>query len=416
MPMISHKFLTRLVASAAFGLALSTATVGPTFAQSAFSPAVTVNDRVVTHYEIEQRALLLSLMNTPGDKRKVAKEQLIEDRLKQEAAEIIGIMPSEEGIQAGLVEFSKRTNLKPEDLIKALEAEGVSEQTLRAFLIAELSWRGVIQSRFAGRVQISEAEIDRAIASNSGAGGINVLLSEIVIPVTPQTNDQVQSLALQISEIRSQTEFEAAAVRYSQASTKDQGGKIDWISITKLPAPLRPMIMGLAQSEVTPPISLPNSVALFQMRGMQETGGSSPSYSAIDYAAYYLPGGRSAETLQLAKELRDRVDTCDDLYGEAYGQSKDVLDRQAVAPSKVPRDYALELAKLDENEISTSLTRPTSAGGQALVVLMLCGRTAVTGEEVSREDVASALRSQRYESYSNGYLEQLRADALIYEK
>ncbi|WP_246059044.1 peptidylprolyl isomerase [Shimia litoralis] len=414
--MISHKFLTRLVASAAFGLALSTATVGPTFAQSAFSPAVTVNDRVVTHYEIEQRALLLSLMNTPGDKRKVAKEQLIEDRLKQEAAEIIGIMPSEEGIQAGLVEFSKRTNLKPEDLIKALEAEGVSEQTLRAFLIAELSWRGVIQSRFAGRVQISEAEIDRAIASNSGAGGINVLLSEIVIPVTPQTNDQVQSLALQISEIRSQTEFEAAAVRYSQASTKDQGGKIDWISITKLPAPLRPMIMGLAQSEVTPPISLPNSVALFQMRGMQETGGSSPSYSAIDYAAYYLPGGRSAETLQLAKELRDRVDTCDDLYGEAYGQSKDVLDRQAVAPSKVPRDYALELAKLDENEISTSLTRPTSAGGQALVVLMLCGRTAVTGEEVSREDVASALRSQRYESYSNGYLEQLRADALIYEK
>ena len=414
--MISHKFLTRLVASAAFGLALSTATVGPTFAQSAFSLAVTVNDRVVTHYEIEQRALLLSLMNTPGDTRKVAKEQLIEDRLKQEAAEIIGIMPSEEGIQAGLVEFSKRTNLKPEDLIKALEAEGVSEQTLRAFLIAELSWRGVIQSRFAGRVQISEAEIDRAIASNSGAGGINVLLSEIVIPVTPQTNDQVQSLALQISEIRSQTEFEAAAVRYSQASTKDQGGKIDWMSITKLPAPLRPMIMGLAQSEVTPPISLPNSVALFQMRGMQETGGSSPSYSAIDYAAYYLPGGRSAETLQLAKELRDRVDTCDDLYGEAYGQSKDVLDRQAVATSKVPRDYALELAKLDENEISTSLTRPTSAGGQALVVLMLCGRTAVTGEEVSREDVASALRSQRYESYSNGYLEQLRADALIYEK
>lgn len=283
-------------------------------------------------------------------------------------------------------------------------------------MIAELSWRGVIQSRFAGRVQISEAEIDRAIASNSGAGGINVLLSEIVIPVTPQTNDQVQSLALQISEIRSQAEFEAAAVRYSQASTKDQGGKIDWISITKLPAPLRPMIMGLAQSEVTPPISLPNSVALFQMRGMQETGGTSPSYSAIDYAAYYLPGGRSAETLQLAKELRDRVDTCDDLYGEAYGQSKDVLDRQAVAPSKVPRDYALELAKLDENEISTSLTRPTSAGGQALVVLMLCGRTAVTGEEVSREDVASALRSQRYESYSNGYLEQLRADALIYEK
>ncbi len=407
--MMAFRVLSRLIGATTLCLGLvSTAT-----AQSAFSPAIVVNDKAITYFEIEQRTLLLTLMNSQGDLRKQSREKLIDERLQNSAAQLIGIRPSEEGVQAGITQFAKRANVEPDQLIEILAREGVAEETLRDFVYASIAWNGVIQSRYGGNVQISEAEIDRAIASNSGAGGINVLLSEIVIPVTPQTRGQVSAIANQLSNISNQADFEAAAKKYSQAATAASGGKLNWLSITKLPANLRPSIMALNPNEVTAPVPLPNAIALFQMRGKAEASTPAPNYSAIDYSVLKLPGGRSAETLQLANEIKGRIDTCDDLYGEARVYPEEYLQRQSVAPGKVPRDIALELARLDDNEISTSLTRVTTADQPLLLMVMLCGRTAQLGEEVSRGDVATALRGQRLQSFADGYLAQLKADATI---
>ncbi|MBR9841851.1 MAG: peptidylprolyl isomerase [Rhodobacteraceae bacterium] len=404
--------LSALVTTLALSLCLST----QASAQSAFSPAVFVGEKVVTYFEIEQRTLLLSLMNFPGDARKEARKQLVDERLQLIAADLMGIAPSEEGMENGIASFAKRFNMEPEQLLETVKSAGLAEESLRAFLYARIAWQGVVQTRFGGSVQVTEEEVNRAIASNTGAGGVNVLLSEIIIPVTPQTAEEVRALALQLSQINSQTAFEEAAKTYSQSATKDDGGRLDWLSITKLPAQLRPILMGLGPGEVSDPIPLPNATAVFMMRGKRETNVPAPRYSAIDYAAYMIPGGYSETALQTAAEMKGRVDTCDDLYGEAFGKPEGILDRQAVTPGKLPRDYALELAKLDEGEVSTSLTRKTSDGGQALVFLMLCGRSAEPGEEISREDVAMALRNQRLISFADGYLEQLRAETTIVEK
>lgn len=408
--MTAHRFFSRLLATAVLGLTMVSS---PALSQSAFSPAAYVNDKVVTYFEIEQRALLLTIMNAPGDPREEALEMLIDERLHAGAAEIIGISPSEEGLQAAIADFAKTSNMTPEDLIKALEREGVSEETLRDFLFARILWQGVVQTRFGSNVQITEAEIDRAIASNTGAGGLNVLLSEIVIPVTPQTFAQVQVLADQLSQIETQADFEVAAKKYSQSATKDDGGRLDWLSITKLPPQLRPEIMALGPNEVTKPMQLPNAIALFQMRRKAEAGTRSPVYSAIDYSVLKLPGGRTEENLKTVAGIRARIDTCDDLYGEAREFPAEYLERSSVAPSKIPRDVGLELAKLDRNEVSTALTRTTTGGQPWMLFVMLCGRTAQLGEEISREDVAASLRSQRLQSFANGYLEELRSDSTI---
>lgn len=413
--MNAPRALTRLSALVAT-LALSLSLSAPVSAQSAFSPAVFVGEKVVTYFEIEQRTLLLSLMNFPGDARKEARKQLVDERLQLIAADLMGIAPSEEGMENGIASFAKRFNMEPEQLLETVKSAGLAEESLRAFLYARIAWQGVVQTRFGGNVQVTEEEINRAIASNTGAGGVNVLLSEIIIPVTPQTTEEVRALALQLSQINSQAAFEEAAKTYSQAATKDNGGRLDWLSITKLPAQLRPTLMALGPGEVSDPIPLPNATAVFMMRGKRETNVPAPRYSAIDYAAYMIPGGYGESALKTAAEMKGRVDTCDDLYGEAYGKPEGILDRQAVAPGKLPRDYALELAKLDEGEVSTALTRKTSDGGQALVFLMLCGRSAEPGEEISREDVAMSLRNQRLISFADGYLEQLRAETTIVEK
>ena len=109
-----------------------------------------------------------------------------------------------------------------------------------------------------------------------------------------------------------------------------------------------------------------------------------------------------------ARALAGRVDSCDDLYGVNRKGPPERLARNTLPVGEVPADIARELANLDEGEISINLTR-----GDNLLLLMLCGRTPALEEAPDREAVRRALLNQRLSSYGDGYLAQLRADAII---
>jgi peptidyl-prolyl cis-trans isomerase SurA len=400
--------------SKAVGLAcLATILVGPVSAQSLFAPAITVNEDVVTYYELEQRELFLRMLRAPGNPADLAREALIEDRLKEQATSAAGIETSPEEIEIGMDEFAARANLPREEFITALQSGGVEVQTFRDFIENGIAWREFVRGRFLARARPSQAEIDRALGADGGTGGVRVLLSEIIMPATPATIDKVQARAESISQLTSTSAFSAQARQFSASNSRQNGGRMNWLPITNLPPQLRPLILSLAPGEVTAPIALPDAVALFQMRDIEETDVAAPTFAAIEYAAYYIPGGRSETALRTAAEVAARIDTCDDLYAVAKGQPTEVLDRNSLTPAEIPQDFAVELAKLDEGEVSTSLTR---SNGQTLVLLMLCGRTAALNEDASREAVASALVQQRLTAFSASYLSQLRADSLIVEK
>lgn len=412
-------FLPRLVRRSvpfALGLALTLgAGLAPvaSHAQGLFAPAITVNDAVITRYELEQRAQFLRLLRAPGDPVELAREALIEDRLKQQAIAETDITLTPENIKAGIAEFSTRTDLSPDEFVRAVEQGGVSYESLRDFVTVSLAWREYIRQKFLSRATPTKDEVGRAMATSDGGSTVSVLLNEIIVPITPQTLDQVEELTEQLSKLRGFDAFADAARRYSASESRQSGGRIPWMPLSQLPPALRPVIMNLRPGEVTPPIPLSNAVALFQMREVRETGRDAPGYSQIDYAKYYIPGGRTAEGLKQAAQLAARVDTCDDLYGIAKGQPPEILERLEQSPGEIPDDIALELAKLDEGEVSTTLTR---SNGQTLLFLMLCGRTAASKEGASQEDVANALVQQRLEAFSNNHLAQLRGNAVIVER
>ncbi|MEH6751026.1 MAG: peptidylprolyl isomerase [Paracoccaceae bacterium] len=387
-----------------------------TQAQGLFAPVATVDDQVVTRYEVEQRIALLRVLRAQGNLEELARHQLIEDRVKMAAARNAGIEITDEAIMEGMTEFASRADLSREEFLRALGGAGVAEQTFRDFIIAALGWRDLVRARFVPRVRITDADVDKALSVLTGGSTVRVLLSEIILAAPPQQAAAAQELAEDLSQITSIDQFSAEARRVSATQTRENGGRLDWMPITNLPEQLRPVILGLSVGEVTQPIPLDGAIALFQLRGIQETGASTPEFSAIDYAAYYLAGGRTEANLAEAARIRASVDTCDDLYGLAKGQPPELLERNAAAPADLPRDIALELAKLDRGEISANLTRPAADGSEALMVLMLCGRTAAGAENASREQITAQLRNQRLEAYARGYLAQLVSDARIVEQ
>ncbi len=395
-------------------LVAGTLTFGAThsFAQGLFSPAVLVNDKVVTNYEVNQRALFYKAIRRFGDLESIATDELIGDRLKEEAGELLGVSITPEQILAGMEEFAARGNLTTENFVRALAQEGVDAQTFRDFVESGLIWREVVAARFANRVQVSDAEIDAAIGSG-GQPGLRVLLSEIIIPFTPENKDQVVAIANEISGYTSTGAFSAAAGKYSATPARERGGRLDWLPLSQLPAPLQSVVIALRPGEVSAPLELDQAVAVFQMRSIEELPVPATKLAAIEYGVLRLPGGRSAETLARATEIKNSIDTCDDLYGVNFGGPDEALTVTSQPPSEIPTAVAIELAKLDRHEVSTALTTAT---GDQLLFIMLCGRTAEANQDVSRAQVAEALRNRRVTAYADGYLEQLRSEASIEEK
>jgi peptidyl-prolyl cis-trans isomerase SurA len=375
--------------------------------QSPFSPAIIVNDSVVTYYELAQRVLFLELLRAPGDLQTTAREALVNERLQQAAGERLGFVPDVDAIQIGMTEFANRAELELPAFIQAIGQEGVDAQTFRDFVSAGLTWRSIVQTRFGARSQVSEDEIDRAVALTASGSGALILLSELVIPLTA---DNQETLREEMIDLTEQLDgnlqgFSEAAGRLSAASTAGSGGRLDWRPLSALPPALRGLLLTLNPGDVTDPVPLGPAFAIFQLRAFEETEFVTPVVTSVEYAQVLIPGGRSAAGLAEAQDLRNMLDSCDDLYGVRPGG----FTVETALVDELPTEVAFELAKLDEDEVSTDLTRQN---GEVLVMLMLCGRSTELPEG-SRDDVRQSLFFQRLESYADGYLEELRADAII---
>lgn len=383
-------------------------------AQSPYSEAVIINGNAVTYFEVDQRVKMLLLLGTLGATENQALDELIADRLRQNAARSMGISVTEEQLTAGLTEYAARANLTPEQFIEELGKGGVYPETFIDFVRAGLLWRQVIATRFQAKAFITEAELDTAMALGATGVGASVLISEVILPITEGYEQETLELAESLwKNTRSFKEFEDAALTYSSSASRANGGKLDWSPLAKLPPNIASMLITMGVGEVSKPIEVPGAYILFQMRGIRDNRTVVARTIAYDYATLLMPGGRSSETLERAAALAGSIDTCNDLAAKTGKYPEEAFSQQVVPLREVPKDIGIELATLDANEVSTNLTR--GANGENLVFLMLCGRTNKISEG-NREDVRMALFGQRMESFGKGYLQELLGDAIIIRK
>ena len=407
--MTGKAMLRSFVITIATCVALAT----PAAAQNLFTTVVTVDDAVITEYEINQRARLLKVLGSVSAGREDAIKALIDDRLKRQSANSVGLSLNAAGSAEAMSNFAARVSLSTDDFIKSLAAAGVSEETFRDFVGINTLWRGLIRNKYGDRVQITEADVGRALSSSADASNIRVLLSEIIIPAPESSAALARAQAERASKANSEAEFSSFARNFSRAETRTLGGRLNWLPLAVLPTQLRGIILSLAPGEVTQPIQLQGSIAVFQLIDIQETNTSSVEYSAIEYASYYMAGGRSAKTSAQAEKLKAQIDVCDDLYGVAKGMPPEVIERLVLAPKDIPEDIAIELAKLDPGEVSTNLVRDD---GKSLLFLMMCGRTTTSNEDVSTDAVSSEIREKRLNGYAENLIRELRSKARIVRK
>jgi len=382
----------------------------PASAQGLFDPVIIVNDQIITKYELDQRRRLMDALGVRGDLAQQAKDGLIGDRLKVASAAEAGLVTTDEQISKAFEDFAARNGQSLDGVLSMLAGKGVATETLRDFLTTNLVWQTLMRQRYAGSVGVSESEIDAALSATSENTNLQILISEIVLPLIEGQEEEIRKLAADIAKIRSFDEFSDAARQFSVAGSRSDGGKLDWIALSNLPPALRPVLLPLENGQVSEPLELPNAIAIFQMRGLNESAPTSARYSSVEYALLSVADteGVTAELVDIA----DRAIRCDDLYGLSQNLNNATLSIMSRPPSDIPNSDALWLARLDAGE-SLIETRITADGSAQQSLVMLCSRTSTANQSVSRDEVRTRIQNEKLNARANSLLESMKASARI---
>jgi peptidyl-prolyl cis-trans isomerase SurA len=220
----------------------------------------------------------------------------------------------------------------------------------------------------------------------------------------PGQEQEVRERARELSKIRSFDAFSDAAREFSDATTRELGGRVTWQKLETLPSVLQPLIFGLAPGEVTDPLSIPNALALFQLRGIREPAYRRPLPDSLDYLRYALPSSE----LENINAIRANINHCDDLYGWAKGNPNHVLKHETTKRVEIDGPTSDVLKNLDENEYVITTQ------GKTTTLIMMCRRSQILDlEEQDLAQIRDGLLNKRLSSYADSYLENLRDDALI---
>ncbi len=372
-------------------------------AQSDFSSVVSVNSGSITGYDVEQRMALLTALGAPADQlRDDAIAQLIDDELKTQFGERLGILISDGEVAQGLMEFTSQRNIDSEDYLNRLADYGVHKETMDALLRAGLVWRQIVQGRFRSQALPTDKELDEALNLAAAAARESIRLAEIVLPFSERGQAETFAFAQDLAaKLNGGGDFGEAAKTYSRSSSASVGGTLDWMPKDRLPALISSQALQLSVGGVSGPIPFPQGIVLLKLIGEREESSDRRPDVTVTYGELALAGSLSdivAETSEL--------ETCPDLKRLA---AKAGLADGIVGPvnlSDLDASSALRIARLD---IGESDLAPTANGAS---LLFLCERTSATDAEM-RDQMRGLLFSRRIAALGDGLLQELKRNAVI---
>ena len=238
-------------------------------AESIFSTALTVNNLVISNYDLNQRELLYKLLRKSGDIKIKARNDLINDRIKLQVINNEKIKLSKRQLKEIFVKYANKIGLSELRLSEALNSNGVDHETLEAYLSVEKRWHELIIKKFIPIIEVTPHEIERYYLHGKTAMDTKILLAEIALPLSKETSEQSKAIVDKIiARTFTVNEFSKLATSISMSPTAKNGGALEWLSLKSLPQELRVKLLNLEIAELSLPIVMGTSLIVFQMRGV----------------------------------------------------------------------------------------------------------------------------------------------------
>ena len=155
--------------------AVALAATGPAQAEAIHRAVVTVNNDVVTEYDVNQRARLIALSTRQSGgarTRDMAIEQLVDEVLMKQEARRLKISVRVEDVQKRIAEFAGKNNLSVPQFTQALRAQNIDISTfsrsIEAQMLAQALWPEVVRSIYGREAQVRPDDVERELARQGG--------------------------------------------------------------------------------------------------------------------------------------------------------------------------------------------------------------------------------------------------------
>lgn len=402
----------------------------PTAKRSALSEGVaaTVNDDIISTYDLRQRVLLVLVLNgvqpTEQNLREVEREalrSLVDERLQvQEIRHIMQrnkdahLEASQKDIDEEIDGMAQQYGVKRQQLVATLNAAGVELKTLNDQIGAQIMWRRYIGGRFGSTVRIGEDRVNQEQARiNAAASKAQYQVSEIMLDASHVGGqEQAMTGATQlVAQIKQGAPFGAVARQFSSLPTAASGGDAGWLTAGEIQPALEAVLANMRPGQVSDPIPVAEGVYILQLRDKHAGAGS--TLVSLKQAAIRLPKDPSEEQLAAAnaklQKLKAEYTDCNSLEGAAAKFDGVVAgDLGETDVNDLTQDFRSTVSKLKVGQIGGPLR--TSAG---LHLVALCGQRASGARSPSRDEIEGRLENEQLAMIARRYLRDLRNSATI---
>jgi len=427
-----NKSFSRLLAASL--LAMSTASQ-PVLAQS-LQPldriAAVVNEDVVLQSELDRamQNVMSQYANQPGQlpPRAVLERQVLE-RLVLVKLQVA--RAAESGIRVGDAELNNAVNAvaqqngtTPDGLRQRLEADGMSFPEFRNSLRDEIIVQRMRQSYAQSRVQVSEGEVDAAIAAQAATGAQYHLAHILVALPDGASAEQINTGKGKVDGVKAlidkgELDFSAAAVRYSDSPNALEGGDLGWRSVDEIPTVFVEMLKGMSPGQVVGPMRGPSGFQLLKLVEVRDAAQAEKRNVTEYHARHILIRVTPTQDVAAAKAkietLRARIAGGAEFVAVAKESTEDANSRDDGGDlGWFPADafgpaFGQQVTGLQDGQISAPFR--TDAGWH--IVQRVESRQTDVTEQNRRAQVRETIGRRKAEDEYNRYLQELRGEAYV---
>ncbi|MFZ0054028.1 MAG: SurA N-terminal domain-containing protein [Pseudolabrys sp.] len=241
---------------------------------------VIANGSPITEYDIQQR-MKLDAISQKSPNRQQAINDLIDDRLKIARAKVYGLEVGDSEITGAFENMASRQHITVAQFTQVLERSGISPNTVKARIRAEMTWQQLIRGKYNSSLQIGDSDIAKALKDkNEGdapaVGYIYTLYPVMVVVARGSSEATISAKRSEAENLRSR--FASCADGLAMARGLRDVAVRDPITknSTDLSPQLRDLLGNIQVGRLTPPEVTAQGLQMFAVCNKKESATDSP--------------------------------------------------------------------------------------------------------------------------------------------
>jgi len=351
-------------------------------------------------------------------------ERLVLVKLQVARAESNGIRVSGEELNHAIASIAQQNGTDVDGLRQRLAQDGIGFEDFRSSVREEILTQRLRQSFAQSRINVSEGEVDAALAQQN-AGGLQYHLAHILVGLPDGASaEQISTGQGKIEGIKNlldkgELDFQAAAVRYSDSPNALEGGDLGWRSLDEIPNAFSSQIQAMKAGDVLGPIRGPSGFQLLKLVEVRDSDGAAVQTVTEYHARHILVRVTDQVDEAAAKAkietLRARIAGGADFQAVAKEASDDANSRgQGGDLGWFPADaFGPDFGRQVEGVDDGGVTAPFRTDAGWHIVQRVGTRQTDVGDANKRAQVRETIGRRKLEEEYNRFLQELRGEAYV---